>query len=131
MPATHIEREGWLFFPGSKRRREPRIHLNVPIEVSGFDSCERFFTERTSTLDVSDSGCKFRLSSQVKKDSVVAIRVLRGLHGPEPDSRTVLFRIAWVERVEHHWIAGAEKLQPVQLWPSGDPDESEVPAKPI
>ncbi len=40
-------------------RRQWRESLRVPVEVSGFDSRGRFFTERTSTLDVSDSGYFF------------------------------------------------------------------------
>jgi hypothetical protein len=41
------------------RRREERIDLELPIEVCGFDSYLRFFTERTETRNVSGWGCQF------------------------------------------------------------------------
>jgi hypothetical protein len=78
-------------FPGSKRCRESRSYRQVATEASGFNPHERFFTEGTSTVDLSSSGCRFHLRSKVAKDSVVAIGLLHGSHGLEPDSRTDAF----------------------------------------
>lgn len=50
-----------------ERRDEYRETRSVPVEVSGFDVRGRFFTERTETLDVSDSGCRFQLRAELKK----------------------------------------------------------------
>jgi hypothetical protein len=60
-----------------ERRREARYPLQLPIEVSGFDSHGRFFAECTDTCDVSDHGCRFALRQEVRKDAVVAIRQAR------------------------------------------------------
>jgi hypothetical protein len=103
-------------FAGPERRREPRVPLTLSIGVSGFDRTGRFFTERTSTLDVSNLGCRFPLLAEMGKDSVVAIRVIRRGEGLETDSPPVLFRLAWVQQTEHGWTLGAEQLQPNRPW---------------
>ncbi|HXJ17617.1 MAG TPA: hypothetical protein VNM68_10540 [Candidatus Polarisedimenticolia bacterium] len=103
-------------FAGAERRREPRLPLTLSIGVTGFDRDGRFFTERTSTFDVSNLGCRFPLHAEMGKDSVVAIRVIRRASGLEVDSPPVLFRLAWVEEAEHGWTLGAEQLQPGRPW---------------
>jgi hypothetical protein len=92
MPASKLP----AAFAGPDRRREPRVPLALPIGVSGFDRTGRFFTERTSTFDVSNLGCRFPLHVEMGKDSVVAIRVIRRGDGLEADFPPVLFRLAWV-----------------------------------
>lgn len=109
-----------------ERRREWRESRRVPVEVSGFDVRGRFFTERTSTVDVSDSGCRFLLNAELEKNSAVSIRVIRRRNGMMHDDPPVLFRIAWVTQTHPGWpkwtVAGA-KMQPVQLWTVGFPVE--------
>ena len=121
--------EGLTSFTGSERRREPRVPLSLPIGVSGFDRNGRFFTERTSTFDVSNLGCKFLLHVEMGKDSVVAIRVTRRGNGLETDSPPVLFRLAWVQHTEHGWTLGAEQLQPDRPWSVHFPKENGAPSK--
>jgi PilZ domain len=111
-----------------ERRREWRESRRVPVEVSGFDARGRFFTERTSTLDVSDSGCCFLVSAELEENSAVSIRVVRRRNGMMHDDPPVLFRIAWTRQTHPGWpkwtVAG-EKLQPVQLWTVGFPVEQD------
>jgi hypothetical protein len=110
-----------------ERRREWRESLRVPVEVSGFDSRGRFFTERTSTLDVSDSGCCFSLNAEVEKNSAVSVRVVRRRNGLMLDDPAVLFRVVWVRQIPPGWpkwtVAGV-KMQPVQLASVGFPAET-------
>jgi hypothetical protein len=110
-------------FAGPERRREERVPRALPIGVSGFDRNGRFFTERTSTCDVSSLGCRFPLRVEMGKDSVVAIRVIRRGNGLEADSPPVLFRLAWVQQAEHGWTLGAEQLQPDRPWSVHFPQE--------
>jgi hypothetical protein len=116
-------------FAGSERRRDPRVPLSLPIGVSGFDRDGRFFTERTSTFDVSKLGCKFLLHVEMGKDSVVAIRVIHRGNGLEADSPPVLFRLAWVRQTEHGWTLGAEQLQQDRPWSVHFPQGDAAPTK--
>lgn len=101
------------------RRHEERVPLALTIEVCGFDCSLRFFTERTETCDVSDSGCQFRLRAEVAEETVVAIRVIHQSGGDELNSKSALFRIIRI-RLEAPAISiGAQKLQPHSLWSLG------------
>ena len=98
------------------RRREKRIPLVFPIEVSGFDRNGRFFSERTVTADVSENGCRFQLKTQVERGAVLAIKLIsRQTNRPQPE-RPLLFEVARVAEEKNGWILGAAKLQPESLW---------------
>jgi hypothetical protein len=111
-----------------ERRLEWRESQRVAVEVSGFDRRGRFFTERTSTLDVSDSGCSFLLDAEVDKNSAVSVRVIRRRNGLMLDDPPVLFRVVWTRLIypgRPKWTVAGAKLQPVRLWTVGFPVESE------
>jgi hypothetical protein len=98
------------------RRREDRIPLALTIEVCGFNRSLRFFTERTETFNVSDSGCQFRLRMEVAQEAVVAIRVIHQNGDEELSSKSALFRIVRVRQEPQAILVGAQKLQPHNLW---------------
>lgn len=121
-----------------ERRREYRETRSVPVEISGFDARGRFFTERTKTLDVSESGCRFRVRAELEKDSAISVRVIQRRNGMMMDDPPVLFRVVWArhtnpghpasgrtdpDRGEPGWTVAGAKLQPVQLWTVGFPVE--------
>jgi hypothetical protein len=129
MPTTIGPREKALLVSEVKQKSESRSLFEAPIEVSGFNSHERFFTQRTSAGELSDNGCKFHLRSEVVKNSVVSVRLLRTHHGPEPDSRVVLFPVLSVEKAGNRWMIGVEKLQPIRLWLGLEPDHPKTPSE--
>jgi hypothetical protein len=98
------------------RRREDRVPLTLAIEVCGFDSSLHFFTERTETFNVSDSGCQFRLRMVVAQEAVVAIRVIDQGCSSELASKSALFRVVRVRQEPQAILVGAQKLQPHNLW---------------
>jgi hypothetical protein len=80
------------------RRLEQRIPVELIIEVSGFDCSLRYFTGRTGTCEVSESGCQFRLHMALAPETVVAVRAPCS-SGVGSNSKADLFRIvrAWQE----------------------------------
>ncbi len=98
-------------------QRAERFALQLSIEVSGFDRCGRFFTERSETCDISDGGCKFYLRTELEPEAVVALRVIErfGQHGN--DAAPVLFQVANMERGSSGWTMGALKLRADDSWP--------------
>ena len=93
------------------RRKHKRVSLTFPIEVSGFDADRRLFCERTVTQDISYTGCRILLKTQVARGDVLAIRLLeRGKEGAAP-GRPLLFNVIWVARNNEGWLAGALMLQ--------------------
>jgi hypothetical protein len=98
------------------RRREPRLKLLYPIEVYGFDHAERYFRERTETLNVSAGGCMVELKHQPEKQTVLAmLRVARD-GSRSAEHRPVLFQVCWTQKLGRHWTVGASKLQADDMW---------------
>jgi hypothetical protein len=110
---------GWVGLSLERRRereRESRREMCHTIEVCGFDRNGRFFSERTLTCDISDTGCKFDLHTEVERESVLAIRVINRRHGQEIDSRPVLFQVARMNPQPGGWTMGASLVQPTGPW---------------
>ena len=100
MHRMKLEGEDPNLFGPSNRRREARVPLTFPIEVSGFDLRGRFFTEQSSCFDVGEASCAFRLHAEVEEDAVVAIRSFHWQNNNVLDSRPVLFQVVRIENEE-------------------------------
>jgi RNA:NAD 2'-phosphotransferase (TPT1/KptA family) len=98
------------------RRREERVDMELLIEVCGFDSFLRFFTERTETRNVSGWGCQFPLHIEVSEEAVLAIRVIRQHGEGELASKSALFRVVRVSRGAKGILVHAQKMQPYKIW---------------
>jgi len=97
------------------RRRCKRVPLAFPIEASGFNRMGRLFTECTTTSDISETGCRFQLKTQVSPGDVVAIK-LSSRRNHSPASKPLLFQVIWVAGEEEGWSVGALQLQRENLW---------------
>jgi hypothetical protein len=104
------------------RRREKRFNLAFSIELFGFDSANQYFTERTTTVNVSKSGCQFCLKHQLNERTVVAIRLTPPEGTNAIPRKPVLFLISWVQRAGDLWALGASTLQPENIRPIDVPD---------
>lgn len=111
--------------PRPYQRRERRYPLPIPIEVSGIDKGGRPFCEQTVTSDVSQRGCRFSLSKELERDSIVALRVLRTLAGSPGEPRLVMFQIIYSRAEQGAWTMGAWTLQPEIAWCPDIPREAE------
>jgi hypothetical protein len=98
------------------RRSGKRVSLAFPIEITGLDSSQKLFVERTVTLDVSETGCRFRLKTHLVQGEVVAIRLLTETEATGSAKPPILFEVAWVDHADDEWHAGAKKLQPSDIW---------------
>jgi hypothetical protein len=98
------------------RRREERISIEFPIEVSGFNREGRFESESTSTQNVSGSSCSFHLKMEVERGMALAIRAMSSANGFHADSAPVLFYVGRVDPVPGGYCVGAVKLAPRAPW---------------
>jgi hypothetical protein len=108
MHRMKIDGEDPNLFGPANRRREARMPLTFPIEVSGFDRRGHFFTEQSSCSDVGEASCAFRLRTEVPKDAVLAIRSFHWQNNNVLDSRPVLFQVARVEGENDRTNHGAD-----------------------
>jgi hypothetical protein len=108
MHRMKIDGEDPNLFGPANRRREARMPLTFPIEVSGFDRRGHFFTEQSSCSDVGEASCAFRLRAEVQEDAVLAIRSFHWQNNNVLDSRPVLFQVARVEAENDKTNHGAD-----------------------
>jgi hypothetical protein len=97
-------------------RREKRYSLPVEVEVSGIDRDGQVFRERTLTRNVSEWGCGFPVSVELKADDIIALRVIYSDVVKSPEVRQSLFQVRSVTREENGWLVGAWKVDEGKVW---------------
>jgi hypothetical protein len=105
--------------PGPGAIRKCRRDVRFQIEACGLDRAGRFFTERSETSEVSESGFKFILKTEIATEVILALRALAGHDGGAELLRPVLFRAVHVERNGKGWNVTAAKLQRDDPWTGG------------
>lgn len=97
-------------------RREFRYNVPFEIEISGVDRNGKVFRERTLTEDVSEWGCGFLLSVELKTDDMIALRVTSGDPKESAERQASLFQVRHVEREKGGWRIGAWKMDAQDVW---------------
>jgi hypothetical protein len=86
--------------PGAEKRRSARLLHSVPIIVTGTDALGQPFKESTSTVMVSCTGCKYRSTHYVPKNSALTVEINRN---NAPRSRRIMqARVVWVQRPSNY-----------------------------
>lgn len=98
------------------RRKETRVPLVFPINVSGIDETSHFFSENTTTHNISEQGCRFHVRTRPQKGDALAIRLLSRNQPGQADTRALLFEVRWVRPEGDGWLVGTYCLQPRNLW---------------
>jgi hypothetical protein len=100
----------------------------VPIVVTGTDALGQPFRETTSTVMVSCTGCKYKSTHYVPKNSTLTIEVERK---QTPRSRRILrSRVVWVQRPSNyrdHFHVAVEFEVPGNVWGIASPPENWFP----
>lgn len=97
-------------------RREMRYALAIEIEVSGIDRNGEIFREQAVTTNVSEWGCQFLLSMELKRDDIISLRMgFSGKDGLAPVQSSP-FQVVRVTRDEGGWLVGAWKLGGSDIW---------------
>lgn len=99
-----------------ERRREKRLALSLPIDVSGLDCHGRFFKERTVTTDVSANGCSFHLRAEADQSVVLAVKLISRNSAELLPDRPLLFDIVRMDATPDGWLLAAIKVQTEDLW---------------
>jgi hypothetical protein len=115
-----------------QERREARHQARIEIEVSGIDPNGQMFQEQTVTTNVSEWGCGFMLSIELKPGDIVVVRVKATDQGEGP--RQAMFQVMRAQHEESGWAVGAWKLKSGNIWGAqleklGKPEESSPSAR--
>ncbi len=99
-----------------RERFEERYDIQIEIEVSGIDKNEKVFHEVTITQDISNSGCAFLLSIELKVDDIVSLRMVSRGAGETAPVCPSLFQVLRVKRQGNGWLVGAWKIDDGNVW---------------
>lgn len=114
--------------PGAEKRRSARLLHSVPIVVTGTDALGQPFRETTATVMVSCTGCKYKSTHYVPKNSELTVEINRATY---PKSRRILkARVVWVQRPSNyrdHFYIAVEFEVPGNVWGITAPPESWFP----
>jgi len=114
-------------------RREPRYQLHFEIEVCGIGPSGQPFRLRTSTLDVSEWGCRFVLPSRMENNAVITVQTVKDENGQAVTCPVVMFQVVRVLEFVRRFEVAAWKLAPENVWPtklpSAPPDKRDGSAE--
>jgi hypothetical protein len=114
--------------PGAEKRRSARLLHSVPIVVTGTDALGQSFRETTATVMVSCTGCKYKSTHYVPKNSGLTVEINRATY---PKSRRILkARVVWIQRPSNyrdHFHIAVEFDVPGNVWGITSPPENWFP----
>jgi hypothetical protein len=88
----------------------------VPHRGLRFNNKGEFFTERTTTADISESGCRFQVKAQVETGGILALKLISRHNSETLTNRPFLYEVARVAPAREGWTLGVVKLQPESIW---------------
>ena len=97
-------------------RYEPRYAVPIEIEVTGINANREVFHERTFTKNVSEWGCAFLLSVELKKDDIISLQAVSANNEDTELPRQSLFQVVRVTREENGWLVGTWKMENKDVW---------------
>jgi hypothetical protein len=97
-------------------RREVRYQIPIEIEVSGINHNGEVFHERMLTRDVSEWGCAFGMSVEVRVDQLISLRVISSGTRETPTHRPSTFQVVRVTQEDSGWLVGVWKIDKSDVW---------------
>ena len=99
-----------------RERREARYEVPFEVEVTGIDAEGKVFHLRAFTRNVSQWGCGFLSPLELKKDDIIAIRLVPPTEVEASQRPQVRFQVVRVEREGQSWAIGAWKMDTDNVW---------------
>jgi hypothetical protein len=99
-----------------QERREVRYAVAFEIEVSGITAEGEVFHERTFTRNVSEWGCGFVISLELKAANIIAIRRTSAEPVNATGHELSVFEVMRVAKEGDHWLVGAWKMDNIDVW---------------
>ena len=97
------------------KRREDRLVVSIPVEITGIDRVGHLFTERTLVENVTEIGCRFNTQKQLQCGEIVAVKPLEPGKKSMTQEQLQLFEIVWAAHHKAGCTVGARKLQGQKL----------------
>lgn len=100
---------------GVDRRGSRRVARAQAVQVRGFDATGRYFSERASTQDVSEGGCRLTLNTAVTIGTILRLTILApgGASGSGPAAQ---FEVVWTRQQGSRCEVGARLMKGSSPW---------------
>jgi hypothetical protein len=99
----------------TEKRKERRLAVDVPVEITRYDPEGNRFTERTKIEDITKMGCRFRVEAQFQRGDIVSVRPLAASATRMNEGESELYEVRWTAPEGGGWTTGTLKLEPEDL----------------
>ena len=113
-----------------QQRREERLSVSIPVEITGVDRAGHLFTERTLVEDITEIGCRFDIRTQLQCGDIIAVKLLEPGEKSMTHGQPHLFEVVWAAHHRTVCTVGARKLQGEKLAKAKFPPPNYSPRHP-
>ena len=125
---TLFKREVPLPEPSENRRREERLLVDLPVELSRPGPDGNALIEHTKIEDVTSIGCRFTTQVEFHRGDVISIRPLASGQKSLPKNEPQPFEVMWTSKLGGRWTTGARKLEGEKLASAKIPPAKDSPS---
>jgi len=125
---TLFKREVPLPQPSENRRREERLLVNLPVELTRIDPDGNVLIEQTTIEDVTSIGCRFTTQVEFHRGDIISIRSHASGQKSLEESEPQPFEVMWTSKLGGRWTTGAKKLEGEKLASAKTPPANDSPS---
>jgi len=78
-----------------EKRREERVSVNIPVEITGIDRSGHLLNEQTLVKDVTEHGCRFDTRARLQCGDIVTVKPLEPGIKILTHEQPQLFEVVW------------------------------------
>ena len=108
---TLFKREVPLPESPENRRREERLLVDLPVELTRLDPDGTARIEQTQIEDVTSIGCRFTTQVEFHRGDIISIRPLASGQKSFAKVEPQPFEVMWASKFGGRWTTGAKKLE--------------------
>ncbi len=98
------------------RRRSRREKRAQEVQVRGFDATGRYFSERATTKDISEGGCRVTLRTAVTIGTILRVTILGSASGGSANGAAAQFEVVWTRQQGSSCEVGARLMKGSSPW---------------
>jgi hypothetical protein len=113
---TLVRREVSSEVASVDRRRSRREQRAQEVQVRGFDATGRYFSERTTTKDISEGGCRVTLRTAVTIGTILRVTILASAAGGNGNGAAAQFEVVWTRQQGDSCEVGTRLVKGSSPW---------------
>ena len=114
MSQTNLSRKNPAAVSGKvtgEKRREERLSVNIPVEITGIDRVGHLLNEQTFVEDVTEHGCRFGARTRLQCGDIVTVKPLEPGMKILKHEQPQWFEVVWAAYHRKGCTVGTRKVQ--------------------